>query len=89
MGQQGYFYYLYTATRALEELERATGQRAVITDAQGQAHDWRADMAEALLRRQGPDGSWTNPVDRWDEGSPLLATSYAMQALAFITGRLP
>jgi squalene-hopene/tetraprenyl-beta-curcumene cyclase len=88
-GQQGYYYYLYTATRALQELERATGTKANITDAQGRKHDWRREMAEALLERQGEAGSWVNAVDRWEEGSDLLATSYAVQSLAFITGRLP
>ena len=34
-----------------------------------------------LMERQSKEGSWTNPVDRWWEGDPVLATSYALQAL--------
>lgn len=30
---------------------------------------------------QQPDGSWKNPVERWMEGQPELATIYAVLAL--------
>jgi len=88
-GQQGYFYYLLTGARALAEYERAMGKPIVVTDAAGKAHDWRKEISAQLLARQGKDGSWTNPVDRWLENDPVLVTSYAMQALATCQGRLP
>lgn len=88
-GQQGMFYYLYTATRALAAYERMTKQPLVVTDANGRQHNWRHEIARELLSRQNEDGSWRNAVaDRWEEGSKTLATSFAMQTLAHLTGRL-
>ena len=75
-GQTGYFYYLAVMARTLEVL----GQKELV-DAEGKSHDWAREIATVLLERQGKDGSWTNPVDRWWEGDPVLATSYALQAL--------
>ena len=75
-GQTGYFYYLAVMARTLEVL----GQKELV-DAEGKSHDWAREIATVLLERQGNDGSWTNPVDRWWEGDPVLATSYAVQAL--------
>jgi len=89
-GQQGYFYYLLTAARALAEYERASGKPLVVTDASGKAHDWRKEIAQQLLGRQGQDGAWTNPQSpRWEEGDPVLVTCYALQTLAVCQGRLP
>lgn len=89
-GQQGYYYYLYTAARALAEVERFTKQPFRVVDAGGRAHDWRQEICAALLARQADDGSWVNPaMDRWNEGSPILCTGYALQTLAFAAGRLP
>ena len=89
-GQQGYYYFLYTAARALADYERALGKPVTIRDADGRAHNWRAEMVERFLAAQGEDGAWVNPVaDRWAEGSKTLCTSYALQALGFLTNRLP
>jgi squalene-hopene/tetraprenyl-beta-curcumene cyclase len=89
-GKQGYYYYLLTMSRALAELERATGKPAEVTDADGKAHDWRREVAATVVGLQRPDGSWVNDVaERWDEGNPVLATAYAMQTLAICQGRLP
>jgi len=87
-GQQGIFYFLYTATRALIAYEQATGEPLVVTDADGRKHDWRAAIAAELLMRQNDDGSWNNPVDRWMEGSKTLATSFALQTFGWLSGRL-
>ena len=75
-GQMGYYYYLAVMARALQVLEVKT-----VTDVAGQEHQWVQELATALLERQNPDGSWSNPIDRWWEGDPVLATSYALQAL--------
>jgi squalene-hopene/tetraprenyl-beta-curcumene cyclase len=72
----GLFYYYMTAAKALRlagvgNLETTAGARA-----------WRADLAQAILKRQGADGSWVNERSpRWEEGDPLLCTSYAVIAL--------
>ena len=87
-GQQGYFYYLYSAARALSSYERALGKPLVVRDREGRKHNWRAEIAGALLARQGEDGSWRNPVDRWMEGMKTLASSFALQTLGYISGRL-
>ncbi|MDA1193955.1 MAG: hypothetical protein O2894_02115 [Planctomycetota bacterium] len=87
-GQQGYFYYLYTVARALDAYERASGEPLVVRDADGRKHDWRAEIARALLSRQAADGSWRNPVDRWMEGMQTLATCFAMQTFGVLIGRL-
>jgi squalene-hopene/tetraprenyl-beta-curcumene cyclase len=44
--------------------------------------DWRADLAKALLAAQKPNGMWINAGPRWMESDPVLATSYALTALA-------
>ena len=89
-GQQGFFYYLYTAARALAEYEKATGEPLSINDADGRTRNWRKEMVQELLKRQAEDGSWQNEFSsRWSEGNQVLATSYALQCLAFVTGRLP
>jgi squalene-hopene/tetraprenyl-beta-curcumene cyclase len=89
-GQQGFFYYLYTVARALAAYEQSTKKPLVVTDAAGRQHNWRREVARELLSRQAEDGSWRNDVAaRWEEGSQTLATSFAMQTLAILTGRLP
>ena len=88
-GKQGYYYYLRTMARALAELEKASGKKVTVTDAAGKAHDWRREVAEALVAHQKPDGSWVNDADRWNEGDPRIVTSYAIETLATCQGRLP
>ncbi len=87
-GQQGYFYYLYTVARALSAYETATGKPLVVRDADGRKHNWREEVAKALLDRQDADGSWQNKQDRWMEGMKTLATAFAMQTLGVLNGRL-
>lgn len=88
-GQQGYYYYLLTMCRALAEYEKVTGKALTVTDAEGKPHDWRREASAKLVSLQTADGSWKNPVDRWEEGNPLVVSSYAIQALAICQGRLP
>ena len=77
MGQAGLYYYLQTAAKALDTLGEET-----FTDAAGVAHPWRSELADALITRQQPDGSWVNATARWMEGDPNLVTAYALLALA-------
>ena len=46
-----------------------------------------AGLAEALARKQRPDGSWANAVELVRENDPLVATSQALSALAALRGR--
>lgn len=78
LGQQGLYYYYHVFAKALAQLGRPT-----INDAQGKAHDWRAELTAALAQRQKPDGSWVNPADRFMEGDPNLVTAYGLLALAY------
>lgn len=78
LGQKGLYYYYHTFAKALSLLGKAT-----ITDASGKAHDWRAELVEALAKRQDPDGSWVNPADRFMEGDANLVTAYGLLALAY------
>ncbi len=74
--KQGLYYYYHVFAKALS----AWGE-PIIEDAQGQRHDWRAELVDELLKRQNVDGSWVNDADRWMEGNPQLVTAYSLLAL--------
>jgi squalene-hopene/tetraprenyl-beta-curcumene cyclase len=76
LGQQGLYYYYHTFAKAMALLGQDT-----FVDAAGNTHDWRAELVAALAARQGDDGSWVNPVDRFMEGDPNLVTAYCILAL--------
>jgi squalene-hopene/tetraprenyl-beta-curcumene cyclase len=89
LGLQGRFYYVHTAARALaamnaERVEpvavRPAGAAPGAGDA-ASARNWRDDLVDSLVAEQRADGSWKNPVDRWMEGEPELASIYALLAL--------
>ena len=87
-GMQGYYYYLFTMARALAEFEAVLGKPLEVTDANGVKHDWRAELIAKLISLQREDGSWVNEVaERWMEGHAPLATGFALQALAWASGR--
>ncbi len=77
MGDAGLYYYLQTAAKALDSLGEET-----FADAAGTKHAWRSELAEALIAKQQPNGSWVNTNSRWMEGDPNLVTSYALLALS-------
>jgi squalene-hopene/tetraprenyl-beta-curcumene cyclase len=77
LGDAGLYYYFQTAGKALDVLGEET-----FTDASGTRHTWRSELADAIIARQQPDGSWVNSNPRWMEGDPNLVTSYALLALA-------
>jgi squalene-hopene/tetraprenyl-beta-curcumene cyclase len=81
LGQQGLYYYYHTFAKAMALLSQPTFE-----DADGTAHDWRAELTAALAERQNPDGSWVNPVDRFMEGDPNLVTAYSLLALDHARG---
>ena len=78
MGAQGLYYYYHTFAKALA----AIGEDRLV-DSNGESHDWRAELAEELISRQQPDGSWVNGNPRWLEGDPNLVTGYSLLALSY------
>ncbi len=77
LAERGLFYYYHTMAKTLEVMEVD-----VFVDAAGKKHDWRAELTEALKKRQKADGSFVNANDRWMEGEPNLVTGYALMALS-------
>ncbi len=77
MGKQGLFYYYNTMSKALDAL----GLEEFV-DAQGQAHNWKADLRSKLADLQQADGSWVNETTRWMEGDPNLVGGYVLMVLA-------
>jgi squalene-hopene/tetraprenyl-beta-curcumene cyclase len=78
MGASGLYYYYHLFAKALD----ATGIKEIV-DADGARHDWRAELAAELMKRQRPDGSWINDDPRWLEGEPSLVTGYVLLALSY------
>ena len=78
MGDSGLYYYYHTMAKALDVLGDET-----FTDSKGRVHAWRDELADAVITRQQPDGSWVNANARWMENDPNLVTAYALMALAY------
>ena len=76
MGQQGLYYYFHTFAKTMSVIG---GDE--FTDAAGIKHDWKKELTAKLTSLQQPNGSWTNPADRWYEGDPNLVTAYCLIAL--------
>lgn len=76
-GDAGLYYY-YNAFAAALEASKLSDVKA----ADGQSHDWRADLIAALAERQEDDGSWQNSNRQWMEGDKNLSTAFALIALA-------
>ena len=77
LAERGLFYYYHTMAKTLDIMEIDT-----FIDAQGKKHDWRAELVDALKKRQKPDGSFVNPNDRWMEGDSNLVGGYVLMALS-------
>lgn len=60
----------------------------VIDHARGGRRELAARLADELLARQRPDGSWINDATEMREDDPLIATSFAVAALALCRGVL-
>jgi squalene-hopene/tetraprenyl-beta-curcumene cyclase len=76
LGGRGLYYYYHTMSKAL-----SVAEMDYVVDAEGKKHDWRAELFEALKKRQKADGSWVNENDRWLEGEPNLVTGYVLMTL--------
>jgi len=81
IGQQGYYYYLVTLSRSLNAWGSTTITPLKADGTPGEPRDWANDLIDKLAALQKPDGSFANDTDRWMEGDPILATSYALLAL--------
>ncbi len=77
-GDNGLYYYYLTFAKGLD----AAGITE-IEDEKGQKHNWRADLAAELAKRQKPDGSWVNSNSQYMEGDANLCTSFALIALSY------
>jgi squalene-hopene/tetraprenyl-beta-curcumene cyclase len=76
-GKNGLFYYYNVYAKCMT----AYGE-VDFTDAKGQRHNWRDELATKLVSLQGPDGSWVNhDSNRWWEDNPVLVTSWVVIAL--------
>ena len=79
MGKAGLYYYYHTFAKALD-----TAGIEVLTDAEGNNHNWRRELAAKLIAEQQSDGSWVNQGnERWMEGNRNLVTAYALLALNY------
>lgn len=80
MQQQGYYYFLNVLAKGL----KTYGQDIVVLP-DGKRVNWREEIINKLVNLQKIDGSkgyWINEANRWQEGDPVLVTSYALIALA-------
>ncbi len=73
--QYGLFYYYITLARALH----AYGQ-PIITDPQGNKHDWRVELIDKLASLQKDNGSFVGDK-KWMEDNPDIATGFATLAV--------
>lgn len=64
-----YYYYAAAAAEAFKDCSMSPSH-------------WAESLAQELLRRQRPDGSWMNPLDLVREDDPHVATCLAMTALS-------
>jgi len=76
--QRGLYYYYHTFAKCMDALGEET-----FTDAKGVKHNWREDLLAAILKRQKPDGSWSNDTKNWMEGDAHLDTGYTLMALSY------
>jgi squalene-hopene/tetraprenyl-beta-curcumene cyclase len=77
-GQAGLYYYYHTFAKAMDAL----GENP-FTDSQGKKHDWRRELFEALKKRQGQSGGWSNADKQFGENDGNLATAFALLALSY------
>ncbi len=84
MGQQGYFYFTSILSKSLG----AYGQDILVLP-DGKKINWREELINKLVNLQkieNGQGYWINEANRWQEGDPVLVTSYSIIALAIATG---
>lgn len=73
--QYALYYYYLTLARALNAYDQP-----IITDPQGNQHDWRVELIDKLAAVQKPDGSFVGEK-KWFEDNPVMVTGFAVMAL--------
>lgn len=68
---------MYQYYRFMAKVLATVGERPLVTS-DGVPHDWAREIADQLVARQRPDGSWTNVSSRWLETEAPLATAFAL-----------
>jgi len=76
LDREGTFYY-YAAS-----MTRAPLDQFLIENKKKLLRMWIEALGDVLLERQRPDGSWANAAHAYREDEPLVATPFAMLALA-------
>ncbi len=76
LGDQGLFYYYQTFSKSLS----AFGEDKIV-DSKGNAHNWRTELAENLIKIQNEEGWWQNQNARWWENNKVLVTTYSILSL--------
>jgi len=71
-----YYYWCWAIAHAFLSLRRERAEPSPTEP------DWAESLAEELIRRQRPDGSWVNRYTDAKEDDPLVATPWAAAALA-------
>jgi hypothetical protein len=94
-----YYYYLSSLSRTLSRNPRSgektsidhqesDGKVSVSLQAEFEIRNIPAEVVTALLERQRADGGWKNEIVDQREDDPLVATTFAMQALTACRGLL-
>lgn len=74
-------FYFYAA---FAKVMYAYGEKEFI-DSKGQRINWRNELADKLIKLQGPDGSWVNKDSKlWWEDRPELASAWGLIALEHV-----
>lgn len=76
MKEQGLYYYFHTFAKSL-----SVYGEDYITDSNGKKHNWRAELAENLIKIQNEEGWWQNTNARWWENNKVLVTAYCILSL--------
>ncbi|HEX37479.1 MAG TPA: hypothetical protein ENG70_01265, partial [Candidatus Cloacimonetes bacterium] len=76
LGNQGLFYYYLMMAKALTAYDVD-----IIVGDDGIEHDWRAELANQLIKIQNEEGWWQNENGRWWENNKVLVTTYCIISL--------
>jgi hypothetical protein len=77
-----FFYYAASVSQAL------TAAKVPVLQTPGGPIRWADALAAELVKRQLPDGSWSNAAATMREDDPVLATAWAVMALS-VAGQAP
>ena len=84
MGQQGLYFFFNVLSRSLSTVGTDT-----IKKQDGTPILWKDELVAKVTSLMHDDGSWVNQNGRFWENDPILATSFAVLSLEFVTGKKP